>query len=123
MHSENGTMINSTAAHASLALVKAALISGERAQTVAEMLACIANQFDAFGCALWEEAPGADLNASPPKGNLFLLAAWFAGGEIFIKHDLPLAGSLTGEVVLTQKCQNALRIREEGGSGRAHAFY
>jgi len=66
------------------------------------MLRNIAEAVNAFGCILWQVAPGANLNSDPPTGSLFVLSDWFASQQHDVMHDLPIAKSVTGKAIINQ---------------------
>jgi signal transduction histidine kinase len=82
-------------------LVRAAL-GGPEGPNLPMLLECIARLTDAHGCVLWEVAPGSDLDAERPDGRLYALASHFPAEARCATHDLPLAQSTTGQVVLEQ---------------------
>ncbi|MBA3804746.1 MAG: GAF domain-containing protein, partial [Acidobacteria bacterium] len=67
-----------------------------------EILKSIAQAVNAYGCVLWEVAPGSDFDANPPRGHLFVLDQWLEDGRIYAFYDLP-PRSAAGESVLTGK--------------------
>jgi signal transduction histidine kinase len=79
-----------------------------------EVLNRIAEAVEAFGCVLWQVAPGAELKTDRPYGSLFVVAEWFADQRYDASHDLPIAGSVTGEAILTQRPINVANIWESG---------
>lgn len=81
-------------------LVQSAL--GNHYTSLSDVLQCIARRIESFGCVLWDQVPGTDLEGSPPSGHLFVLAGWFPTDEIFAMHDLPLTYP-SGMVVLNKK--------------------
>ena len=86
------------------ALVMAALCPSE-SQDLAGLLKSISEQQSTYGCVLWEMASQTRRAGDPPGGHLFALASFFpddrCGGQ-FACHDLPVEGSLAGEVVRAQ---------------------
>lgn len=68
---------------------------------LADALRSIAETVDAYGCILWQEALHPDSGLSYEQ--LFALEEWFPESRSSALRDLPLNGSLTGEVVLTQQ--------------------
>jgi signal transduction histidine kinase len=78
------------------------------------MLQTIAQAVNAFGCILWQVAPGADLKANPARGRLFVLADWFADQQHDVLHDLPIDKSVTGKAILTQESTNVEDIWDPG---------
>src|SRR6266404_3149686 len=88
---------------------------------LSEILKRIAQSVDAYGCILWEVAPGSDLEASPPTGHLFVLAHWFPDDKIYAVHDLQL-GSVTGYAVLNEKFQNIDDVRNDSRVSNEHPF-
>jgi signal transduction histidine kinase len=101
-------------------LVQAGIGSPEG--SVNRILECVANRLQAYGCALWESATGADWNARPAKGQLFTLASWFPADEIFAVDALDLGNSATGEAILANEPRQFARIREQGGAGKDNPF-
>jgi signal transduction histidine kinase len=95
---------------------------GSETTSVSALLECVATRLDAFGCVLWEVAPGsADAGARSTR-NAYVLASWFPQKEIFAMHDLPLEGTATGRVIVTGKPTRESQIRLTGGSTRNHPF-
>jgi signal transduction histidine kinase len=95
-----------------MAVVSKAL--GEEALSgLSEMLKCISKSVDAYGCILWEVAPGARLEGPNPEGRLYVLAEWFDDGNVFAKHDMPLTESVNGAVVISQQPENIEDIRAD----------
>jgi GAF domain-containing protein len=86
-------------------LVETTLDQHERSG-IAEMLRCIANEMKAYGCILWQVAPGASFDGNTPQDHLFMLAEWFDGNQGSALHYLPLNKSVTGEAVLSQQAVN-----------------
>ncbi len=64
------------------------------------MLRYIVESFQAYGCILWELAPGSDLEAEPPDGRLFVLASHIPTEDFCAIHDLSVQGSYSGRVIL-----------------------
>jgi signal transduction histidine kinase len=114
-HFTNQSMDDSTA------LVSAAI--GEDAPSIIKMLEVIARRMEMFGCGLWEIAPGADLDARPPKGRLVTVAAWWESGEMFALDDVPLDDSPTAKVAVLQQPKTCRDIQVEGGKWRSHPFW
>jgi len=77
-----------------------------------ELLRVIAESTGAFGCILWEVAPGSDLESDPPSGMLYVLAEWFPDDIRCMSHDLPIAGSRTGKAVISGRTQVVPDVRE-----------
>jgi len=67
---------------------------------LSEILKNIALAVDAYGCVLWEVAPGSDFDAEPPRGHLFVLDQWLQDGRIYAFDDLP-AHSAAGHSLIT----------------------
>jgi signal transduction histidine kinase len=88
-------------------LVLTALGQHERSG-ISEMLKCIANEVGAYGCILWQVAPGSDFDTK--QGHLFVLAEWFNGHRGSALHYLPLNNSTTGKAVLDQRPVNVKDI-------------
>ena len=86
------------------------------------MLKAIAMAMDAYGCVLWEVAPGADLAAQPPLGRLFVLAEWFREAPSLLMDDLPLQGSVPGEAVLRSQPQNIDNVQTDSRVFRSAAW-
>ena len=87
---------------------------GEEALSgLSEMLKCISKAVDAYGCILWEVAPGARLEGPNPEGRLYVLAEWFDDGKVFAKHDMPLTESVNGAVIISQQPENILDVRTD----------
>ncbi|HEV7892636.1 MAG TPA: GAF domain-containing protein [Pyrinomonadaceae bacterium] len=80
---------------------------------LSEMLKRIAEAVQAYGCILWEVAPGTKLESDPPEGHLYVLAEWFQDGSVFAKHDMPLTESVNGAVVISQEPENIEDIRAD----------
>jgi GAF domain-containing protein len=70
-----------------------------------EILKSIARAVNAYGCVLWEVAPGSNFDAEPPRGHLFVLDQWLEDGRIYAFNDLP-PHSAAGYTVLTRKTLN-----------------
>ena len=60
------------------------------------LLQYITKAMNAHGCIIWEMAPDPD----PEKGRLFTLASYFRTKIDSARYDLPVAGSITGQVIL-----------------------
>jgi signal transduction histidine kinase len=95
-----------------LEVTSTALRQGELSGLSA-MLRCISEAVKAYGCILWEVAPGSKLEDADPTGNLYVLAEWFQDGNVFAKHDMPLRESVNGAVVINQQAENILDIRAD----------
>jgi signal transduction histidine kinase len=95
-----------------MTLVSTALRQGELSG-LSEMLKCIAEAVRAYGCILWEVAPGANLESEPPEGRLFVLAEWFKDKRVFATHNMPLTESANGAVIISQRPVNIPNIRED----------
>jgi len=85
---------------------------------LAEILKSIAQAVDAYGCVLWEVAPGSNFDADPPRGHLFVLDQWLEDGRIYAFYDLPphsAAGKsvLTGETVYVEDVINDPRVSKD----------
>lgn len=80
---------------------------------LSKMLECISKAVDAYGCILWEVAPGAKLEGPNPEGRLYVLAEWFDDGNVFAKHDMPLTESVNGAVVISQQPENIEDVRAD----------
>src|SRR5215213_6048368 len=74
--------------------VKLALEQNSRSG-LSEILKYIALAVDAYGCVLWEVAPGSDFGEAPPRGHLFVLDQWLQDGRVYAFDDLP-ANSAAG---------------------------
>jgi signal transduction histidine kinase/GAF domain-containing protein len=72
---------------------------------LSSLLKSIALSMEAYGCVLWEVAPGSDIKASPPKGYLFVLDQWMEDEHPYYFHDLPIY-SAAGHTVLYQETLN-----------------
>lgn len=83
-----------------LAELVSSALSQSKLSGLSTMLSSIARAVNAYGCILWQVAPGADLEAAPPTGYLFVLAEWFEDGQSMALHDLPLESSVTGKAIL-----------------------
>jgi signal transduction histidine kinase len=64
-----------------------------------EMLRVVGDLTNADCCLLWQEVPGSDLTASPPRGELYILADWFRDGSSWSERNLSL-DSVTGKAIL-----------------------
>lgn len=95
-----------------MALVSTAL-GQEELSGLSRMLKCIAKAVGAYGCILWELAPGANLESDPPEGRLFVLAEWFEDDRVFAIHNMPLTESVNGAVIISQEPANIPKIRED----------
>jgi signal transduction histidine kinase len=96
-------------------------LAQDRLAGLSQILKQIAESVDAYGCILWEAAPGADFEISPPKGHLFVLAYWFPDDNIYAVHDLQL-GSITGQAVLKEELQNIRNVSNERRMSNEHPF-
>jgi signal transduction histidine kinase len=67
---------------------------------LSEMLERIAEALKAFGCIIWQVAPGASLDPQELRGHMFVLAEWFNGRQGAALHDLPLNDSVTGRAIV-----------------------
>jgi GAF domain-containing protein len=95
-------LINQDKANSPLtAFVADALAQTNRAGLSA-ILKNIARAVDAYGCVLWEVAPGSDFDADPPHGHLFVLDQWLEDGRVYAFYDVP-PHSAVGRTVLTQE--------------------
>jgi signal transduction histidine kinase len=106
-----------------LSAVALATLGRAEADTITDMLACIARRFDAFGCGLWEVAPNADLKADPPRGFLLTVATWWKSGQLFALDDVPLDDSPTARAAIEQTPVIIRDVRKEGGAKKAHPFW
>jgi hypothetical protein len=77
-----------------------------------EMLRVVCDLTNADGCLLWQEVPGSDLAATPPKGELYILADWFRDGTHWSERNLSL-DSLTGEAILENTPEDVPDVRLE----------
>lgn len=76
--------------------------------SVSDLLEHIARAFNAFGCVLWEVAPGSNLETVPPQGRLFVQASWFSTLEEFAVHNLSIDSSVTGRAILKNQPSNLI---------------
>lgn len=69
------------------------------------LLAVVANRLRAEGCILWSVSPRPvpEMENSPPSGFLHAIAASFAPGTPLRFNRVPIAGSPTGEVIVSQR--------------------
>ena len=81
------------------AMTQAALGPGS-SQNLAALLQYITEAMNAHGCVLWELAPEPGRGFDLAKGRLFVLASHFQTEIQCAKHDLPVAKSITGQVIL-----------------------
>lgn len=95
-----------------MTLVSTALEQKELAGLSA-MLRHISEAVHAYGCILWEVAPGTDLQSTPPQGRLYVLAEWFRDGHVFAKHDMPITESVNGAVIISGVAENIPDIRRD----------
>lgn len=72
---------------------------------LSEILKYIARAVDAYGCVLWEVAPGSDFGAVPPLGHLFVLDQWLQDGRIYAFDDLT-AQSAAGYSIIHRETVN-----------------
>ncbi len=79
---------------------------------ICELLRSIAQSLRAYGCFLWEVAPGSDLESRPPSGFLFVLAQWFTDGHTWAFDDLSL-DSTTGKAVISGQPQNVTAVTDD----------
>ncbi len=79
---------------------------------LSEMLRAIAEAVDAWGCVLWQVAPGSKLDATPPRGTLFVVAQWLQDNSYVALYNLSLE-SVSGHAVLTEKTKNVPDIFDE----------
>ncbi len=80
---------------------------------LSEILKRISEAVHAYGCIIWEVAPGSNLESEPLKGRLFVLAEWFQDGNVFAEHDMPLVESVEGAVIISQKPENVTNIQQD----------
>jgi signal transduction histidine kinase len=79
---------------------------------IREILRLAAASMDSMGSILWQLDLGADLEARPPIGRLFLFAQWFDTDRIWAFDDLPLT-SAAGEAVCTGKPVNVTECKTD----------
>jgi signal transduction histidine kinase len=77
---------------------------------IAEMLRFIAEAFDGYACILWRLAPGAELNATPAEGRLFVLAQWLREADFWSSHILTLISN-TGSAIIRDAPINVPDVR------------
>lgn len=89
--------------------------------SVTRMLRVVADRLASMGGVLWELAPGHDLQACPPRGQLFTLATVFDTPDTFAVDSLDLE-SATGAAFLEDKVRAYDDLRSQGGSGKNHPY-
>jgi len=101
------------------AAVLADLVSLALKQTgrsaLSTILRQVAQSVNAYGCVLWEAAPGSNFDADPPQGRLFVLDQWLEDGRVYAFHDLPLH-SAVGSAILERKTLNISDIENDSRS-------
>ena len=68
---------------------------------LSEMLRAIAEAVDAYGCVLWQVAPGSNLEANPAQGSLFVSAQWLRDESYIALYNLSLE-SISGRALRTK---------------------
>ncbi len=81
-------------------------LNQRRLSGLSEMLRLIAEATHAYGCILWQVVPGANLQADPPSGRLFVLDQWMPGTHPLLMHNLPVSESIVGEAARTGRTVN-----------------
>lgn len=111
------SLANSAKARAPLTdFVSLALTQNSRSG-LTEILKFIAEAVNAYGCVLWEVAPGSDFDAKYPRGHLFVLDQWLEDERIYAFHDLP-PYSAAGYTVLNQKTLNVKDVSSDSRVSR-----
>src|SRR5262245_58824297 len=83
-----------------------------------KVLRRIVEEFNAFGCIVWEYVPSDDsgrpndLTTAPES--LFTLAAWFPDAKRFPIHDLPTDGTVSGNALKFNASQKVENVQKEG---------
>ena len=95
--------------HAHIVELVSTALRQDKLSGISEMLRTVAEAINAYGAILWQVTPGSDLDASPLKGSLFVLAQWLQDDYRFALHDLPLE-SATGEAILNQVSVNVADV-------------
>ena len=94
----------------SVAQLVSTALRQDRLASLEEMLRKIAELIGGDICILWQAAPGAELEQTPPSGHLFVLAQWYRNEKTWTTHNLPL-DSVTGNAVLTGETQHVQDAR------------
>jgi GAF domain-containing protein len=84
------------------------------------MLKCIASEVRAYGCSLWQAAPGSDFDTK--QGRLFMLVEWFDESRGSVLYCLPLHGSVTGQAVLERQPINVTDVWSDERVNRTDPF-
>ncbi|HYP12350.1 MAG TPA: GAF domain-containing protein, partial [Bryobacteraceae bacterium] len=82
-----------------------------RLDALQDILREIATAAGAFGCAMWEIAPGADLQAW--QGRLFLVGAWFEKKDVHPHYLLRIENSFTGAAIREEAPKFTVRLEDE----------
>jgi signal transduction histidine kinase len=93
------------------------LISAALRQTnlagYSEILGIMAKALNAYGCVLWQVAPGSEAHETQLGGYLFVLADWFDDNREYGFHEVPLHNSVTGRAALSGETVNVYDIQND----------
>jgi GAF domain-containing protein/signal transduction histidine kinase len=82
----------------------------------------IVEEYNSFGCIIWELFDPTELDRSYSGSRLYTLASRFPTGKILSMCDLPVNGTISGRAIQEKRTISCVDVKRDGGPRKDHPF-